>query len=167
MKALRILGCLYLFIICFMAAGRTGVQAEMLSYDANGNFLGIYAGSSNNNIIQIYVPSIERTVDINMSTGDLIGRDIYFVSGDCFVSGDPYVVAEGSYTVIQNGSEYYTGSKAVPEQLQINSVFRSYNSQCEGFSGAKIVVPAQEIVLPFSMPTALPLTIEVPRKYSK
>ena len=167
MKIFKILGCLCLVIICVLAVVITGVQAEMLVYDSNGEFIGIYAGSSSNNIMEIYVPTIERAVHINISTGDLTGRDIYFQSSDCYASGMPYVVSEGSYKVILNGSQYYAGDKVAPELLQINSVFRSYNSQCEGFSGAKIVVPMQEIVLPFSMPVALPLTIEAHRKYIK
>jgi hypothetical protein len=146
--------------------GATATEADMVAYDAAGNTLGVYAGNSSNNVMIIYVPSIDRSVHINISTGDIIGRDIYFQSDDCFVSGIPYVVSEGSYKVIRNGDQLYTGDdNEVPESLQINSVFRSHNSQCEQLVNSRIVVPAHEITLPFSLPVSLPLDLELERRF--
>ncbi len=144
-------------------AGIQGVAAEIVAYDAAGNQLGIYLGNSSNNVVQVYVPSLERDVHINISTGDLTGRDIYFGSYDC--SGTAHVVAEGSYKIVLNGAQYYAGDKAAPVQLSVNSVLRSYNSFCEAFSGARLVVPAGVVELPFVMPVALPLSLEVEKRY--
>ncbi len=152
-----------ILFVLLSVAGIKGAGAEIITHDAEGNQLGIYLGNSSNNIVQIHVPSLERDVHINISSGDLTGRDIYFGSYDC--SGIAHVVAEGAYKIILNGDLYYAGEKAAPTQLSVHSVFRSYNASCEAFNSTRFVVPADTVELPFVLPVALPLSLEVEKKY--
>lgn len=166
MRSVKYLVLFVMAIASVLILGAYGAEADIVAYDAEGNALGVYAGNIDNNVMVIYVPSIDRSLHINVSTGNLIGRDIYFQSDDCFVSGTPYVVSEGSYKVILNGNTYYTGDDlAAPEGLLMQSVFRSHNSQCEQLISSRIVVPAHEITLPFTLPAALPLDLDLERRF--
>lgn len=169
MRGMKALAGVLLLAVCFFLSGVSDTQADitadLIVYDADDQMLGIFIGNVDNNTVQVYFPSIGSVLNINISTGETLGSDIYYEGDDC--SGTPNVLAVGTYRIIKNGETYYTGDKVRPENRQINSVLRSYNSSCEPFSGTRRVVPAQEIILPVSLPVALPLSIETERKYWK
>ncbi|MEW6602035.1 MAG: hypothetical protein AB1499_13770 [Nitrospirota bacterium] len=150
-----------LFILC--TVGLSASEAELTVNNAEGTLLGILVGNSASNTIDVYVPSVDRTLNINLSTGEITGRDLYFESEDC--SGTAYVLPESSYRIIRNGEEYLTGQKTGPVIIQTSSVYRSYNSSCELLDSVRYAVPAESIALPFSMPVSLPLSINIEKRW--
>jgi hypothetical protein len=165
MKTTKALNIAALVIIILFTAGLSISTAELSVHDAEGTLLGLLAGNSSSNTIDVYVPSVDRTLNINISTGDLTGRDIYFESYDC--SGTAYVLPEASYRVIKNGAEYFTGEKDNPAVVVTNSALRSYNSSCELLNSVRYTVPAREITLPFAMPVSLPLSFHIDKRWKE
>jgi hypothetical protein len=165
MKISKGLNNIALVILLLFTVGLAVSEAELTVYNAEGTLLGILAGNSSSNTMDVYVPSVDRTLNINISTGDIIGRDIYYESYDC--SGPAYVHPEASYRIIKNGEEYLTGESADPIIVQISSVFRSYNSQCELLNSVRYAVPAQGIVMPFTMPVSLPLSLHIDKRWKE
>jgi len=164
MKITKVLNIAALVVFLF-TIGPSISEAELTVYNAEGTVLGILVGNSSSNTIDVYVPSIDRALNINISTGDLTGRDIYFESYDC--SGTAYVLPEASYRVIKNGTEFLTGEKVNPAIVTTNSAFRSYNSACEPLSSVRYVVPARGVALPFAMPVSLPLSFHMDKKWKE
>jgi len=158
MQSLRILNYVLILSVLLLTIGINISEAEMTVHDKNHQLIGVYFGNSSNNTLEIYIPSYDRSIHINVSTGDILGQDFYFESSDC--SGIAYVVSEASYKVIKNGESYFTGEKVAPINTQINSVFRSYTPVCELYNGMRYVVPALSVELPFTLPVALPLSFE-------
>jgi hypothetical protein len=153
-------------LIFLLFAGSPSIsEAELTVYDAEGTLLGILVGNSTSNTIDVYVPQVDRTLNINLSTGDITGRDIYFESYDC--SGTAYVLPESSYRIMKNGTGYLTGEKADPVSVQTNSVFRSYNASCELLNSVRYAVPAEGVALPFTMPVQLPLSFQLDKKWKE
>ena len=165
MKITKALNSIALAVVFLFTIGLSVSVAELTVYNAEGTLLGILVGNSSSNTMDVYIPSVDRTLNINLSTGDIIGRDIYFESYDC--SGNAYVLAEASYRIIKNGEEYLTGKKAVPAVVLTNSVFRSYDSTCELLNSVRYVVPAQGIALPFTMPVSLPLSLHLDKRWKE
>jgi len=165
MKIMKTLNGIALGIVFFFTIGLSISEAELTVYDAEGTVLGILVGNSSSNAMDVYVPSVDRTLNINLSTGDITGRDIYYDSYDC--SGTAYVLPEASYRIIKNGEEYLTGTKADPTIIVTNSVFRSYNSSCELLNSVRYAVPAQGVALPFTMPVSLPLSLHLEKRWKE
>ena len=139
------------------------VRADITAYDAFGNFLGIFVGNSSTATGQIYMPSVDRFLHVNMNTGEIVGQDLYYESEDC--SGDTaYAAAEAAYRIIRNGSHYFTGVKTLPANVEVNSALRSLNLSCESFPETRLVVPVNGITLPFLLPVPVPLRFEIEKK---
>jgi len=165
MKIKKVLNSMVLVIVFLFTIGPSISKAELTVYNAEGTLLGILVGNSSSNTVDVYIPSVDRTLNINLSTGDIIGRDIYFDSYDC--SGTAYVLPEASYRIIKNGEEYLTGKKAAPAVVLTNSVFRSYNSSCELLNSVRYAVPAEGTALPFTMPVSLPLGFQIDKRWKE
>ncbi len=165
MKITKALNSIALVGVFLFTIGQYVSEAELTVYNAQGQLLGILAGNSSSNTVDVYIPSVDRTLNINISTGDITGRDIYFESNDC--SGPAYVLPEASYRIIKNGEEYLTGKKVVPASVLTSSVFRSYNSSCELLNAVRYAVPAQGIALPFTIPVSLPLSIHLEKRWKE
>jgi hypothetical protein len=165
MKITKALNRIALSIVLLITIGLSISEAELTVYNAEGTVLGILVGNSSSNTVDVYIPSVDRTLNINISTGDITGRDIYYESFDC--SGTAYVLPEASYRIIKNGEEYFTGKNILPAIVLTNSVFRSYNSQCELLNSVRYTVPAEGIALPFTMPVSLPLSLHMEKKWKQ
>lgn len=165
MKITGALNSIALVIVLLFTIGLSLSEAEITVYNAEGSLLGILVGNSSSNTADVYIPSIDRTLNINLSTGEITGRDIYFESSDC--SGASYVLPETSYRIIKNGEVYLTGKKVAPVSLLTNSVFRSYNSSCELLNAVRYAVPAEGIALPFKMPVSLPLSFHLDKRWKE
>jgi hypothetical protein len=165
MKITKALNSITLVMVFLFSIGLSVSGAELTVNTAEGTILGILVGNSSSNTMDVYIPSVDRTLNINLSTGDITGRDIYFESDDC--SGTAYVLPEASYRIIKNGEEYLTGKRVVPAIVSTNSVFRSYNSSCELLSSVRYAVPAQGMALPFTMPVSLPLSLHLDKKWKE
>lgn len=165
MRITKALNRIALSIVFLITIGLSISDAELTVYNAEGTVLGILVGNSSSNTVDVYIPSVDRTLNINISTGDITGRDIYYESYDC--SGTAYVLPEASYRIIKNGEEYFTGKNIVPAIVLTNSVFRSYNSQCELLNSSRYAVPAEGIALPFTMPVSLPLSLHMEKKWKQ
>lgn len=165
MKIMKALNSITLALVLLFTIGRAASEAELTVHNAEGALLGILVGDSSSNTMDIYVPAIDRTLNINISTGDITGRDIYFESYDC--TSDAYVLSEASYRIIKNGEKYFTGKKVVPAIVPTNSALRSFNSSCELLNSSRYVVPVQEIELPFTMPVSLPLSLQLDKRWKE
>ena len=165
MKMMKAIGNIVLLTVLLLTIGLSVSEAEVTVYDAEGHELGILIGNSSSNTLDVYIPSVDRTLNINVSTGDILGRDMYFGSYDC--SGTAYTIAEASYRIIKNGEGYYTGKKVAPSYMQINSALRSYNSACELLNTVRYVVPLQDTELPFPLPVSLPLSFYIEKKWKE
>lgn len=165
MKITKAMNRIALIVVLLITIGLSISEAELTVYNAEGTVLGILVGNSSSNTVDVYIPSVDRTLNINISTGDITGRDIYYESYDC--SGTAYVLPEASYRIIKNGDEYLTGKKTVPAIVLTSSVFRSYNSQCELLNSVRYTVPAEGIALPFTMPVSLPLSLQLDKKWKQ
>jgi hypothetical protein len=131
-----------------------GVQV----FDANGQFLGIFQGYDGGWFI-LFHPTLSRSVGLNDGTGE-VGQagDLSFESDNC--TGIPYMSAAASHRVLLYKGKTYGGEKAPPESRQMKSYSNWFTGACgptSGPPGARPVVKAIEITLPFSTPVALPL----------
>jgi len=165
MNIKKALNSIALVIVFLFTIGLSVSHAELTVYNAEGRFLGILVGNGISNTLDLYIPSVDRTLNINISTGDITGRDIYFESYDC--SGTAYVLPEASYRIVKNGEEYLTGKKVAPASIVTNSVFRSYDASCELLNSVRYAVPAQSIALPFTMPVLLPLSLHLEKRWKE
>lgn len=162
MKLFRTLLYSLLLTACLMVIPVDRARADVTAYDALGNFIGIFLGNSSTATGQIYLPSVDRFLNVNMNTGELIGQDLFYESYDC--SGTAYAAAEAAYRIIRNGDNYFTGERTLPANLPVNSALRSFNGACEFFSETRLVVPVKDVFLPVTLPLALPLSLEIEKK---
>ncbi len=158
MKILKSLSIAVLLAICLIGFGKTNVQAEMMAYDADGQYLGILLGTTHG-VADIYIPSLDRNVTIHFGSGDAEETYILFESSDC--SGMPYFYSSASYLILKNGGKYYTGQKIAPRSVQINSLLWQDGLCTQDNRNISGLVPAEEVTTPFTVPVALPLSFEL------
>ena len=158
---------IFIILVAFVTAiGITGtVKAEVIAYDADGQYLGIFNGYEQGGA-DIYIPSSDINIIISWDSGD-VGSPLYslkFESSDC--SGTPYIGSRASYYVTRNGEKIYSGDRIVPIRIEYNSYLRTDGLTCKQSSKTAYVVLAQEFTPPFTLPIALPLYFEVENCHS-
>ena len=158
---MKILSSLFVFLIsltCLLNFGTKDVQAEVIAYDSDGQFLGVFLGRSpGRGAANIYMPSSEMFINIRFDDGDAARGFFYFESFDC--SGTPYLSAHITSQIMRNGESYYFGEKVMPVIKRINSDL--YMGNCSTMLSVDLsVVPASEIEPPVLLPVALPLSFE-------
>ena len=187
MKVMKSLGCALVLIFCVSTIGSIAAHAEVVAYDANGQFLGILQLAGN--VANIYIPSLDRVVKIDYLSGEVSGGGILLFNGAaCF--GDLaegagfYMPPPAAYEIIRFGiSSYYTGERVAPQIEFIQSQLFQDGVTCipvetpqppsnpPTLGADRPTVPAFEIQLPFTTPVALPLRFEVepthPGKWEK
>jgi hypothetical protein len=155
MKALKIL-LFFLLIICIFTFGKTDAEAEVVVYDADGQFLGV-----SDNYPMIFIPWLEKLTRVATDSGDLnYTASLYFESTDC--SGQPYASSYFTQLIYMNNEKYYTGEKVAPINMEIGSL-RNSKGRCYERTNTDTlsVVPAEQVPPPFALPVALPLSMKV------
>lgn len=134
------------------ADGQPGTPGYIRAYDADGQFLGYLV---NDNPLKVFVPALERVAGLDFE-GDVETGNIFFESADC--SGQPYKSATNAYSIFTVGGRFYTGRSAPPANRQIQSQLLSSGGCIRmGSSFFTLMVPLQEVQLPFAVPVSLPL----------
>ncbi len=162
MKIFKTLFLILSLVVCILAYQSSDVNAEVIAYDTDGQFLGIHMNfdSLSSGRADIYIPSMNLTARISLGNGDAAIHNIFFTTPNC--TGTPYVTAIHSYIIFKNGERYYIGEKTVPinTQMRIRSYFFSDGSCRSGSWSSTDLVPVQEFdieQLPITLPVALPL----------
>jgi len=158
MKVVKIL----ILVLSMVALSFAGAQAFSL-YDGSGHKLGTFVYENT-----VYVPSWKKLVwfDTNPTSshfGNITHQSIYFTETGC--NGDAYI---GSFWlteyVLQNGNEYWTGSKTNTPALSL-SIKSALDTEGDCFvfvqdlsSGWKMepFVPKK---IPFTLPLTFPLSV--------
>ena len=129
---------------------------SVAAYDASGQFLGIFLGF-NGDLMDIHMPLSDMNWSISSTTGDLESSTLYFDGANC--SGNLYVSPTATYKAFKNGASYYIGDKVAPVALQNISHIHP-NGYCISVTEEHSLVPAVEIIPPFSLPVALPISFK-------
>jgi hypothetical protein len=134
------------------ADGVPGPAGYIRVFDATEQFLGYLV---NDNPLKVFVPGIERIVSFDFD-GDIEPGNVFFETPDC--SGQPYKSAANAYSVFTAAGRFYTGRNVAPVSRQMQSQLPSSGS-CMRMSSSffTVMVPLQEVLLPFAAPVALPL----------
>lgn len=150
-------------------------QKTLKVFDANGTELGIYANSSDLEVQRIFIPSVNRFLDLLLDTGSTDKSvDLVFTTNNC--SGIPYLVttlpggtsaaaalnaAKTNWQVLaENNNTYYsidTSTKVIITRLRSS---QKPGEECKKEElGDLNVIPGVEITLPFPLPVKLPLEV--------
>ena len=126
-------------------------------FDATGQYMGIFQGYAGG-WFTVFHPTLSRSVEFGEGTGEVrIGWDLLFESNNC--TGTPYMGASASYRVVVYMGKTYGGEKAIPDLRYMGSYSNWVSGSCTAIVPPNQihVVTAMEIMLPFSIPVALPL----------
>ena len=125
--------------------------------DAHNNELGILVdkGSEGNNTI--FVPSINKFIDIQH--WEVAKASLGFTTSDC--TGTPYLTPKSDYVQSSKFGDYYTTSPTeTPSERDITSILRwepsSETVVCAETDFVSLSVPAVSITIPFSEPLVQP-----------
>jgi len=154
MKATNLLTVLLLAAAFLFAISQSNARAEMTVYDNNSQFLGFFVDEG-----KVYNPAFASFVSFSLSTGEITSKDLYFESDNC--SGIPYIRTNPN-KIIKHDDKYYKTDNAQVTSKTLGSVITYQYLSCYTFQilVKYLVLPAEEIDLPFDLPVALPLNIE-------
>jgi hypothetical protein len=145
--------------------GPQGPQGGIGVWSFTGEFVGnaIDIGGA---LIKVWIPSIAKTTDFNMSTGTQAGLpDLFYRNLNC--EGIPYIYSSQSWpfyvrtaTVGTNTFKHYIDSQQ-SENIAVVSVRRSGSPYlCEESPRSNDFMSLIEVTLPFAYPVEVPLTLE-------
>jgi hypothetical protein len=139
---------------------KTKSGSNVKVYDSDGQHLGILLGSGYSiDNIDIYLPSIKKLIAMRTDDGDIAPVIFFFESNDC--STQPYVGSSTQYRVQRHSGLYYTGAMNVPIKMRAYSYKRGEDESVCGFTDTYLYgIEAVEVILPFTVPVALPLFFE-------
>jgi len=121
------------------------------AYDANSQFLGVLVDDLSG-LIRIFVPSLSRTIFLNLEDGDVPQGPLYFDQTGC--SGNAYTHPVYRYHIIKIKDEYFTGDGATPQKISFKSILAG---ECWTSLGNDFLLPTKPVILPITLPVALPL----------
>jgi hypothetical protein len=139
--------------------GPPGPPGAVYVYDANGQYLGILMGLSNRIDLTIYRQDLKRFISIHQKSGEIEHANIYYENSDC--TGQAYI-DEHAYVIFKSTIDgtYWTASNTAPIQATIMSGSSQHDDICHSYSAGTITtVPAEQVILPFTVPVALPLNL--------
>jgi len=154
MKAVKILLAIMFLTGLLIGSGTTSVKAEMMVYDADGQFLGFFVDEG-----KVYNPSYKSFVSFSLSTGYILTADLYFESNDC--SGAPYIRTNPN-KILKHDDKYYKTDNVAVREINFSSAISNQYLACNTFQNpfSFLAVPAQEIESPYDLPVTLPLEIK-------
>lgn len=134
-------------------------------YDANEQFLGILPSTADG-YLSVFIPALSKFIFLSGVDGDVSpyypGVYLYFDGSNC--SGNPYLDLNMRYEVFKLESKYYAADDVLPIPVDILSISDPGWGAGRGCSDAVLpsypVLPYKEVILPFNMPVALPLTFK-------
>ncbi|HDH05149.1 MAG TPA: hypothetical protein ENG75_01130 [Nitrospirae bacterium] len=165
MKTLKASIGIVLFVVVLSLFAAGNADADILVYDADGQYLGILAEGEGN--VTVYMPSIELFFIISTDGGINRWSFLYYESDNC--TGQPYLYYRTAPELYYwNDGKYWQGEKVTPNRIYISSSLDVYG-ECKKYNYVKLsgpMVPAIEAPPPpFTLPVALPLSFEVEKKH--
>ena len=147
------------------------LSRELKVYDADDQYLGIYAGTVtfNKRTLKIFIPELQRSISLYSMEGTIVYEQridtLFFESTDC--TGTPYVQGQTNHPIQDIFYNEYHDNFVVIDLNPVTVNYKSWttdeNTRCSELIDSNTLFEAVEILLdelPFAYPVQPPLRIE-------
>jgi hypothetical protein len=141
--------------------GTQGPAGSIDVYDAIDQYLGhlLHADIS---YTHIYVPTLQSVIVLTTQTGELYSDSygtLVYESNNC--TGQPYAHNQFQLRIFKNYESFYKLSAMVYMTSFTSHSWKDMNDGiCRTWDAIRKVIPVEEVILPFTLPVALPLRLE-------